>query len=143
MSLATAALALVVDAALGAWLGVLAFFSFVGAPRAFAVYGDDAGAYVNDVFPRYYRVGVGLGVAAVVAGVGRGALAGVDPGTLIAVAGAAVATGLAAYSLGVLVPKMDAAGDEAFERYHGRSVALNAATMLAVAVALVGAHLPA
>lgn len=37
---------------------------------------------------------------------------------------------------------MDAAGDEAFERYHGRSVALNGVMLFAVAVALVASHLP-
>lgn len=44
MALATAALTFVVDPALGVWLGITAFFSFVGAPpRPFAVYGDDGG----------------------------------------------------------------------------------------------------
>ena len=47
---------------------------------------------------------------------------------------------LDAYARWVLIPKMEAAGDEAFERYHGRSVALNGVTMLVVAGALLAAQ---
>jgi uncharacterized membrane protein len=57
VTLVTDAVTMLLDGALGAWLGTMAFFSFVGAPRVFAVFGDEAGAHVNDVFPRYYTVG--------------------------------------------------------------------------------------
>mgnify|MGYP002278008107 CR=1 FL=1 len=134
-------LSLVVDAALGAWLGVMAFFSFVGAPRAFAVF-EDGGRYVNDVFPRYYRVGVGLGVLAFVGGLALGYGSGYDGAILALLALVAVAVLLAGYSVWSLIPKMEAAGEDGFERYHGRSVVLNGLTMLAVALALVASHLP-
>lgn len=142
MALHAAVLALVVDVALGAWLGIIAFFSFVGAPRAFAVFGDEAGAYVNDVFPRYYRLGVGLGFVAFVAVVASGLLDGFDGTALVVTGAVALAVVLAGYSLGSLIPKMDAAGDEGFERYHRQSVVLNGVMLLAVAVALVGSHVP-
>ena len=142
MSFHTAALSLVVDGALGAWLGVMAFFSFVGAPRAFAVFEDRGGQYVNDVFPRYYRVGVGLGAVAFVAALVLGSLAGYGGATLVVLASTAVAVLLAGYSVQVLIPEMEAAGDEGFERYHRQSVILNGLMMLAVAVGLVGSHLP-
>lgn len=142
MSIHTAALALVVDGALGAWLGVMAFFSFVGAPRAFAVFEDRGGEYVNDVFPRYYRVGVGLGAVAFAAALVLGYLTGYGEATLVVLASSAVAVLLAGYSALVLIPKMEAAGDEGFERYHRQSVVLNGLTMLAVAAGLVGSHLP-
>ena len=142
MSFHTAALSLVVDGALGAWLGVMAFFSFVGAPRAFAVFDDRGGEYVNDVFPRYYRVGVGLGAVAFAAGLVLGSFAGYGGATLVVLASTAIAVLLAGYSTQVLIPKMEAAGDEGFSRYHRQSVVVNGLTMLAVAVGLVGSHLP-
>lgn len=142
MAVVTATLALVVDTALGMWLGIMVFFSFLGAPRAFAVLDDeDAGAYVTDVFPRYYRAGVVLGTTAAAAQMVTGYLGTYTGPTLIVVATAAIATLLAGYSVQSLLPKMDAAEDARFEQYHRRSVLLNGVAMLAVAVALIGAHL--
>ena len=141
MSFHAAALALVVDAALGAWLGVMAFFSLVGAPRAFAVFGDRGGEYVNDVFPRYYRVGMALGNVAFVAGLALGFVAGFDVPVVVVLVGSAVGVVLFGYSLAGLIPRMEAAGEVGFERYHRQSVVLNGLAMLAVAVALVAAHL--
>ncbi|MFB6361465.1 MAG: DUF4149 domain-containing protein [Halobacteriales archaeon] len=143
MSALTATLDLVVVAALGAWLGVMAFFSFVGAPRAFAVYGDDGGRYVNDVFPRYYRLGVGLGSLAFLAALALGGVDGVDATGAVLLVAAGLAGLLPGYSLAVLVPKMEAAGEDAFEQYHRQSVLLNGLAMLAAAVGLVAAHWPA
>lgn len=142
MSVLTASLDLLVDAALGAWLGVMAFFSFVGAPRAFAVYGDEAGSYVNDVFPRYYRLGVGLGGLAFLAALAQGALSGFDAAVAVLLVAAGLAALLPGYSLTVLVPKMEAAGEDAFEQYHRQSVLLNGLAMLAAAVGLVVSHWP-
>jgi hypothetical protein len=141
VTLATDVLSVLLDGALGAWLGTMAFFSFVGAPRAFAVFGDDAGAYVNDVFPRYYAVGVVLGAVALLAGLGRGTLAGFDVAGIIVVSSAGAAAVIMGYSRWGLIPKMDAAGEDAFETYHRQSVLLNGGAMLAVAVALVASHL--
>ncbi|MFB6219388.1 MAG: DUF4149 domain-containing protein [Halobacteriaceae archaeon] len=129
---------LAVDAALGVWLGKIAFFSFVVAPRAFAVLDeDDAAALVNDVFPRYYLVGMALGAvaaaAALVCAPGR-------TGVVVAVA-AAVGVAANAYARFVLVPRIRAAEGDAFQRYHGRSVALNLVTLVAVAVGLGAAAL--
>ena len=140
MALHLLVLSILVDAALGAWLGVMAFFSFVGAPRAFAVY-DEGGRYVNDVFPRYFRVGIGLGVVAVIGGVGRGMSVGFDLATGWLVAASAIGVVLFAYSLGSLIPRMEAAGEDGFQRYHRQSVVLNGLAMLAVATAIVAAHL--
>jgi hypothetical protein len=137
----TAVLAsIVLDGALGAWLGMMAFFSFVGAPRAFAVFDDDAGAYVNDVFPRYYAVGVALGAIALLAGLALGAVTTFNAAVLTALALIGVALLLAAYSRWMLIPKMDAAGEDAFETYHRQSVVLNGGMMLAVAATLVASH---
>jgi hypothetical protein len=141
VTLTTDVVTVLLDGALGAWLGTMAFFSFVGAPRAFAVFGDEAGAYVNDVFPRYYTLGVGMGTVALLAGLGLGVLGGFESAVLVVVASAVVAVALAAYSRWVLIPKMDAVGEDAFETYHRQSVLLNGAAMLAVAVALVASHL--
>ena len=141
MSFHAAALALAVDVALGAWLGVMAFFSFVGAPRAFAVFGDRGGEYVNDVFPRYYRVGVALGNVAFVAGLALGFVAGFDAPVVVVLVASAVGVLLFGYSLSGLIPRMEAAGEDGFERYHRQSVVLNGLAMLAVSVGLVASHL--
>jgi hypothetical protein len=141
VTLATDAVTMLLDGALGAWLGTMAFFSFVGAPRAFAVFGDEAGAYVNDVFPRYYTVGVLLGAVALLSGVVLGILAGFGPAVLAVVVAIAVAVALAGYSRWVLIPNMDAASEGAFETYHRQSVLLNGGAMLAVVAALVASHL--
>lgn len=141
MTLTTNIATVLLDGALGAWLGTMAFFSFIGAPRAFAVFGDDAGRYVNDVFPRYYTVGVILGAVALVSGLGRGVLVGFDRAGLAAVLSAGIAALIMAYSRWGLIPKMDAAGEDAFETYHRQSVLLNGGAMLAVAIGLVASHL--
>jgi hypothetical protein len=141
MTLHSSLLALVVDGALGAWLGTIVFFSFVGAPTVFDVLPeDDAGAVVNAIFPKYYVLGVALGAVALLAGA-----AGAATGTLglargVLLGATAVGVALFAYSRWVLIPKMDAAGDRAFERYHQRSVVLNGLTMVAVAGGLVAAN---
>lgn len=140
VTLATDIVAVLLDGALGAWLGTMAFFSFVGAPRAFAVFGDDAGRYVNDVFPRYYSVGVALGGVALLAGAGLGALTAFDTPVFVLLALVGVGVALGAYSRWVLIPKMEAAGEDAFETYHRQSVLLNGAMMFAVAGGLVASH---
>lgn len=129
---------LVVDAALGVWLGSIGFFSFVVAPRAFAVLEEDAAAtLVNDVFPRYYLVGMGFGVVAIAAAV----LGGGGRTTVVVAAAAGVGVVTNAYARWVLVPRIQAAEGDAFQRYHGRSVALNLVTLVAVAAGLVAAAL--
>lgn len=142
MSLAGTLLELAANAALGIWLGSIVFFSFVGAPTTFAVLDrEHAGTVVNAIFPRYYLFGIGLGLVALVAAVGRGVL-GAGGAPLLGMLGA-IGFGMSAngYARWVLIPKMEAAGEEGFERYHRQSVLLNGATLVAVAGALVASHL--
>ncbi|MFB6120196.1 MAG: DUF4149 domain-containing protein [Halobacteriaceae archaeon] len=128
--------------ALGAWFGSIVFFSFFGAPTIFATLDEGAaGRAVNAIFPRYYRFGLGAGAVALVAGGATGVADGVGPAVGLTLGGALVGTAANAYAAGVLVPKMEAAGDDAFARYHKQSVALNLVTMLAVLVAFVGTQL--
>lgn len=142
MSLLAAALAFAVDVALGTWLGAMVFFSFVAAPRVFAVLDDRAGDVVNDIFPRYYVFGIALGIVAGVAALAAGLRSGFDPATLAVLGAVGVAVLLTAYARWGLIPAMEAADEDAFERYHRRSVILNGLAMLAVVVALVAAHAP-
>jgi hypothetical protein len=153
MALVDAALATVTDAALGMWLGSMVFFSFLGAPQVFAVLDDArAGRVVNAIFPRYYVFGVALGLLALLAGAANGALGGPPAGPAPAGSGfgaarvvllvaTLVGVALHGYARWVLIPKMEAAGDDAFEQYHQQSVTLNGVAMLAVALALVASHL--
>jgi hypothetical protein len=139
MSLLGTGLLVVADAALGIWLGSIVFFSFIGAPTTFDVLGDDAGQVVNAIFPKYYQFGLGLGFVAFGAAVVGNTLSTFDG---IAVAAltlvGVVCTG---YARWVLIPKMEAAGDDAFAQYHKQSILLNGLTMLAVAGGIVASHL--
>ncbi|MFB6300393.1 MAG: DUF4149 domain-containing protein [Halobacteriales archaeon] len=142
MALATVVADIIVDAALGIWLGSIVFFSFIGAPQTFAVLESDrAGRVVNAIFPRYYVFGMALGGITLIAAGGVGISTGFDPMTAGLLVVTALGIGLNAYARWVLIPKMDAAGEEAFERYHRQSVILNGTTMLTVAVGLIVSHL--
>jgi hypothetical protein len=141
VSLVQTALAVVVDAALGVWLGSMLFFSFLGAPTVFDVLGDDAGQVVNAIFPKYYVFGVALGGLAALAAVAAGLSTEFDSNRLGLLALAGIGAANAAYARWVLVPKIDRAGEDAFAQYHKQSVALNGLTMLAVGGALVLSHL--
>lgn len=142
MSVLAAALSFVVDVSLGVWLGAMGFFSFVAAPRVFAVLDDRAGAVVNAIFPRYYLVGVGLGLVALAGGLFSGILTGFDWPLQAMLGLGLLAVAATAYARWLLIPRMDAADDAAFERYHRQSVALNGVAMLAVGLALVATHVP-
>jgi len=62
--------------AMALWLGAMGFFAFVVAPAAFATLEREAaGRLVSVVFPRYYSVGLALGLAAL-AGLGARWLGG-------------------------------------------------------------------
>src|SRR5215472_12823387 len=51
--------------AVAVWLGAMGFFAFIAAPAAFgALDRDAAGRFVSAVFPRYYGVGLALGLVA-------------------------------------------------------------------------------
>jgi len=133
---------LAVDAALGAWLGSVVFFSFVAAPALFDELGKDrAGDAVNVVFPRYYAFGLGAGLAALASWlVGVLALDAPEP-SLVAVGAVVAAIAANAYARFVLIPKMEAAGSDAFAQYHKQSVVLNLVALVGIAVALAAANL--
>ncbi|MFC4450127.1 DUF4149 domain-containing protein [Halorussus aquaticus] len=138
MGLLETALATIIDASLGVWLGSIVFFSFVGAPTTFDVLGDDAGQVVNAIFPKYYSFGAALGFVAATAAL----VVSVGPlGGVLLAALPLVGVALNLYARQVLIPKMERAGDDGFAKYHEQSVALNGVTMLAVTAALVASHL--
>ncbi len=142
MSLTTTLLALLSNAALGIWLGSIVFFSFVGAPTIFSSLAlDEANRLLDAVFRRYYLFGFGLGIVALAATVGQGAVGAFD--ALLVATLATIGVGVAAngYARWVLMPRMEDADNETFDRYHGRSVLLNGVTLLAVTAALVASHL--
>ena len=142
MALLETALAVVLDGALGVWLGTIGFFSFVGAPTTFRVLDRSAaGTVVNAIFPKYYTLGVLLGVVAMLAALAHGPVATLTTELFAAAIAAGIGVLLFAYSRWVLIPKMDAAGDDGFARYHRQSVVLNGVTMLVVAAGLVATHL--
>lgn len=132
---------LLADFALGLWLGAMVFFSFVTAPRVFSILdSDDAGRVVSAIFPQYYLLGVAFGAVALVAGIGVGLLHRFDFFLGMFFVGVVLAVGAVGYARWVLLPKMDAAGDDGFARYHQQSVALNAVAVLGVAVAFAAMH---
>ncbi|GKZ13415.1 DUF4149 domain-containing protein [Haladaptatus sp. T7] len=139
MTLLGTGLLVVADAALGIWLGSIVFFSFIGAPTTFDVLDDDAGQVVNAIFPKYYQFGLGLGVVAFGAAVVGNAMDAFDG--IVVAALALVGVAFTGYARWVLIPKMEAAGDDAFAQYHKQSVVLNGLTMLAVAGGIVASHL--
>jgi len=129
----------------GVWLGTIVFFSFVVAPRAFAVLEDDsAGELVNAVFPRYYSIGTALGVVAFVAGVVRGFLDGFGLYLGLYLGTVGISVFVALLSRFYLTPRIkDADGEsegDAFGRYHDASVKLNSVMLVSVIAALVFWH---
>jgi hypothetical protein len=141
MTLPGTALSVVLDVNLGMWLGGMVFFLFVGAPTTFDVLGDDAGRVVNAIFPKYYEFGSILGFTAISAAILAWNQDVLDPtATLFIQPLILIALATTIYAQGRLLPKMEAAGDDGFARYHKQSVVLNGVTMLAVAGALVLSH---
>jgi len=131
--------------AVGVWLGTIVFFSFVVAPRAFSVLGDDeAGKLVNAVFPVYYSFGVALGVVGVAAGVGRGVVEEFSLYLGLYVATLGLSVSVAALSRLYLIPRIEDADEsedeDAFEKYHSLSVKLNSVMLVSVVAALVLWH---
>lgn len=129
--------------AVALWLGAMAFFSFAVAPAAFAVLGrEPAGRLVSAVFPRYYLVGVLLGVVALVALAPR-ALSGAGAASWAAALLVLMMVVLTVASWVVVLPAAhaarealrqspsDPAASSRFARLHGVSAVLNVVTMLA------------
>lgn len=136
-------LRIVIDVALGVWLGAMLFFSFVVAPRVFTVLEDRAGDVVRDLFPRYYNVGVGLGLVAFSAGVLLGLVGGFGFRLGLLFFFVAVPIAISAYARWVLLARMAGADEEDFSASHRRSVVMNGLAMVSVLAALVVSHLPA
>lgn len=121
----------------------MGFFSFVGAPRVFAVLdAEEAGAVVRDIFPRYYELGLFLGGVATLALLIQGRWGKpLTVGSAVAITATAIALLATATARFMLIPRMDAAGEAAFDRYHRQSVLLNGLAMLGVLAGLIASHL--
>ena len=130
------------------WLGAMAFFAFVVAPAAFATLDRDAaGRFVSAVFPRYYAVSAGLGVAVLGACVARGVAMGWRGRDWLPLTLATAMLLLTLYAWIVVLPAAHAAREAAreagaveaarFSRLHRVSGLLNGLVMLAGALLLV------
>lgn len=145
----TGAVRFVYLAALGAWIGVMVFLSFVVAPTAFAVLeGPRAGDLVGALFPRYYATGVSLGVAALGAALFLRRRAQHPRAWTIAIVALVVAVAATAYAGGIVhptarrlrtalqTPTAAAEVREDFAAAHRTAVLLNGVAMLAALVGL-------
>ncbi|UHH26245.1 DUF4149 domain-containing protein [Halobacterium noricense] len=133
---------LVVHAALGMWLGSIVFFSFVAAPALFDELGEErAGDAVNVVFPRYYSFGIWMGTIVLVVWALGPTVADVAEPALVADVGVVAAFLANLYARYQLIPKMEAAGSDAFARYHKQSVGLNLVALAGLAAAFAVLHL--
>jgi hypothetical protein len=133
---------LVVHAALGMWVGSIVFFSLIAAPALFDELGEDrAGDAVNVVFPKYYSFGIWLGAVALSVWAASPFVDAVTAPPVLADAGVVVAFVANVYARYRLIPKMEAAGSDAFATYHKQSVGLNVVALVAVAAAFVVLHL--
>jgi hypothetical protein len=130
-----------VHGALGLWLGSIVFFSLIAAPALFDELGEErAGDAVNVVFPKYYAFGVGMGaVALAVWAVGPFVVDVASP-AIVAQIGVGLAFVANVYARFRLIPKMEAAGSDAFARYHKQSVGLNVLSLAALAIAFAVLH---
>jgi len=127
--------------AVACWLGVMGCFAFIAAPVAFAALEREAAArFVAGVFPRYYLVGVSLGVLALIGIAAQRGLAGPRSGDWIGMLLVIAMVILTLYAWLAVLPAAQAAREEMrrepvqaqrFARLHRLSTALNGAVMLA------------
>lgn len=138
------ALTVIAVACVGAWLGIVCFFSFAVAPTLFGmVERTTAGEAVAVVLPRYYTSGLILSVVALAALLLR--LAREPRGSrragVVSCVVAAVLVAVLAWSLFGLLPGAEAArrarNDTAFAAAHRQAVSLNLAAMVC-SLALLG-----
>ena len=136
--------------AVALWLGAMGFFAFVVAPAAFGTLEREAaGRFVSAIFPRYYAVGLALGLAAL-AGLGArwvgGGWRGWDwlPVGLVLImlaltlyAGAVVLPAAHAAREALRQAGMDPAAAAGFARLHRLSAVLNVVVMVSGLVVLV------
>jgi len=138
--------------AVGTWIGVMAFLSFVVAPTVFRVLGSpQAGDVVGAIFPRYYGIGVGLGVAAFAAALFLRARSERPTAWTVALLGIVLAIAASAWSGAIVHPRArrlraalqnPAASAEVrddFDHAHRTAVALNGVAMVAALASLGGA----
>jgi hypothetical protein len=133
--------------AVACWLGVMGCFAFIAAPTAFATLERDAAArFVAGVFPRYYLVGVNLGLLALAGLAGQRWLAGPRTWDWMGVVLVVAMVGLTLYAWLAVLPaahvaregiRREPAQAQRFARLHRLSTALNGAVMLAGLVFLV------
>jgi len=130
-------------AAVAVWLGAMGFFAFVVAPAAFSVLDrEPAGRFVSAVFPRYYAVGLALGLVALFgvgvrwAGAGWRGLDWVTMGFVLLMlvltlyAGAVVLPAAHAAREAARAAGADPAAAAGFARLHRLSSILNVIVML-------------
>ena len=136
-------------ATLGSWIGMMTFLSFVVAPTVFGVLdAPQAGDVVAAIFPRYYAVGVILGIAAVAAALFLRARSERPRAWTLTVLALVLAVASAAWAGAAVHPQArrlraalhsPAATEELrsdFARLHRTAVALNLIAMLAAATSL-------
>ena len=136
--------------AIALWLGAMGFFAFVVAPAAFTTLEREAaGRFVAAVFPRYYTMGLALGLAAL-AGLGARWLgAGWRGSDWLPVGLVLLMLALMFYAGAVVLPAahaareamrqagMDPAAAAGFARLHRLSGILNAVVMVSGVLLLV------
>jgi len=130
------ALRALVLACMASWVGIMAFFSFIAAPRLFrTLERREAGELVAALLPAYYQWGIALSGLAVGALVVLAARAGA--GRLRHLAGAslgAVMVVCLVWALGVSLPAANrarrAGDDAAFAATHRQALRLNVLVLL-------------
>lgn len=119
----------------GLWTGILWFFTFGVAWNLFRIFPrENAGQVTTALFPTYFAVGIGIGVAATLALL-RLRRVGLRARIALILQIAAVAA--LSSILFIIQPAMasHAAGTLGFARLHGISMALNLFSLLAVPAA--------
>ena len=132
------------------WLGAMGFFAFVVAPAAFTTLEREAaGRFVSAVFPRYYALGLALGLAALAGlgarwfGAGWRGLDWLPLGLILLMlaltlyAGAVVLPAVHVAREALRQAPMDPAAAAGFARLHRLSGILNAIVMVSGVLLLV------
>ena len=136
--------------AIALWLGAMGFFAFVVAPAAFTTLEREAaGKFVGAVFPRYYTMGLALGLVALAGlgarwfGAGWRGLDWLPVGLILLMlaltlyAGAVVLPAAHAAREAMRQAGMDPAAAAGFARLHRLSGILNAVVMVSGVLLLV------
>jgi hypothetical protein len=127
--------------AIATWLGAVVSVSFVVTPIAHSTFSSvEARRFLRPIFPRYYMLGLGCGLVALLAiALGRHGLAEEELLRLsVPVAIALVATLVAT---GLILPRLRVldGSDERFGRLHQASAMLNTTTLGALVLAMAAA----